>query len=176
MSESLGLPATPGLRPAAAMAVVAPWATTCPMDERQFPVGLAAIAASEPKAMNWGLNPRSAVFHINRYATDISPWPRRAPALARRVHAQRDEATVACQKSGMYPTFDSAAGMGQIPLIPGFIPYLILMVAGFDSAAGPIPGKGKHWGRCCAPASGGAARVCVCFARRELERHVINYY
>ena len=47
--------------------------------------------------------------------------------------------------SGMYPTFDSAAGMGQIPLIPGFIPYLILMVAGFDSAAGPIPVKGKHW-------------------------------
>ena len=43
------------------------------------------------------------------------------------------------------PTFDSAAGMGQIPLIPGFIPYLILMVAGFDSAAGPIPVKGKHW-------------------------------
>ena len=39
-------------------------------------------------------------------------WPKGA-------RAQRDEATVARQKSGMYPTFDSAAGMGQIPLIPG---------------------------------------------------------
>ena len=47
--------------------------------------------------------------------------------------------------SGMYPTFDSAAGMGQIPLIPGFIPYLILRVAGFDSASGhgTDPGKSK---------------------------------
>ena len=53
-------------------------------------------------------------------------------------------ATVACQKGGMYPTFDSAAGMGQIPLIPGFIPYLILRVAGFDSASGPIPVNRKH--------------------------------
>ena len=44
----------------------------------------------------------------------------------------------------MYPTFDSAAGMGQIPLFPGLIPYLILRVAGFDSASGPIPVKGKH--------------------------------
>ena len=66
------------------------------------------------------------------------------PRVAKGARAPRDEATVACQKSGMYPTFDSAAGMGQIPLIPGFIPYLILMVAGFDSAAGPIPVKGKH--------------------------------
>ena len=47
-------------------------------------------------------------------------------------------------KSGIYPTFDSAAGMGQIALIPGFIPYLILWVAGFDSASGPIPGNRKH--------------------------------
>ena len=68
-----------------------------------------------------------------------------ARACPKGARGQRDEATVACQKSGMYPTFDSAAGMGQIPLIPGFIPYLILRVAGFDSASGPIPVKGKHW-------------------------------
>ena len=54
-------------------------------------------------------------------------------------------ATVACQKSGIYPRFDSAAGLGQIPLIPGQIPYLILRVTGLDSASGPIPGNGKHW-------------------------------
>ena len=33
---------------------------------------------------------------------------------------------VACQKSDIYPRFDSAAGLGQISLIPGQIPYLIL--------------------------------------------------
>ena len=38
-------------------------------------------------------------------------------------------------------TFDSAARLGQIPLFPGRIPYLILKVTGFDfvSASGPIP-------------------------------------
>ena len=45
----------------------------------------------------------------------------------------------------MYPRFDSAAGLGQIPLIPGQIPYLILRVTGLDSASGPIPGNGQHW-------------------------------
>ena len=54
-------------------------------------------------------------------------------------------ATVACQKSGIYPRFDSAAGLGQIPLIPGQIPYLILRVTGLDSASGPIPGNVEHW-------------------------------
>ena len=38
--------------------------------------------------------------------------------------AQRG-ATVACQKRGIYPRFDSAARLGQIPLIPGQIPCLI---------------------------------------------------
>ena len=39
--------------------------------------------------------------------------------------------------------------MGLIPLILGFIPYLILRdrVAGFDSASGPIPVNRKHWPR-----------------------------
>ena len=50
-----------------------------------------------------------------------------------------------CQKSGIYPRFDSAAGLGQIPLISGQIPYLILRVTGLDSASGPIPGNGQHW-------------------------------
>ena len=70
-----------------------------------------------------------------------------ARACPKGARGQRDEATVACQKSGMYPTFDSAAGMGQIPLILGFIPYLILRVAGFDSASGPIPVNRKHCAR-----------------------------
>ena len=39
-----------------------------------------------------------------------------------------DEATVACQKGGMYPTFDSAAGSGEIPVFFGILPYLILRV------------------------------------------------
>ena len=56
----------------------------------------------------------------------------------------RDAATVLGQKSGIYPRFDSAAGLGQIPLIPGQIPYLILRVTGLDSASGPIPGNGQH--------------------------------
>ena len=50
-------------------------------------------------------------------------------------------ATAACQKGGMYPTFDPAAGSGEIPAFFGITPYLILRVAGFDSASGPIPGK-----------------------------------
>ena len=50
-------------------------------------------------------------------------WPK---AHARR-HAA-NEATVACQKGGMYPTFDSAAGSGEIPVFFGILPYLILRV------------------------------------------------
>jgi len=49
-------------------------------------------------------------------------WPKahgRAPG---------DEATVACQQGGMYPTFDSAAGSGEIPVFFGILPYLILRV------------------------------------------------
>ena len=54
---------------------------------------------------------------------------------------------VACQKSGIYPTFDSAARLGQIQLFGGIIPYLILSrlrVTGFDFASGPIPVNIKH--------------------------------
>ena len=54
-------------------------------------------------------------------------------------------ATVACQKGGMYPTFDSAAGSGEIPVFFGILPYLILRVTWFDSAAGPIPVNITHW-------------------------------
>ena len=54
-------------------------------------------------------------------------------------------ATAACQKGGMYPTFDSAAGSGEIPAFFGILPYLILRVTGFDSASGPIPGNASHW-------------------------------
>ena len=60
---------------------------------------------------------------------------RRAGVLAtagarawRKAHAPGDEATVACQKGGMYPTFDSAAGSGEIPVFFGILPYLILRV------------------------------------------------
>ena len=63
-------------------------------------------------------------------------WPK--------VHAPGDEATVECQKSGMYPTFDSAAGSGEIPVFFGILPYLILRVTWFDSAAGPIPVNIEH--------------------------------
>ena len=73
-------------------------------------------------------------------------------------------ATVACQKSGIYPRFDSAAGLGQIPLIPGQIPYLILRVTGFDSASGPIPVNGKHWVGRIAP--GTLKSICVIMGRR----------
>ena len=51
------------------------------------------------------------------------PWGMYALKPVRRgmMNSQRwrDPATIACQKSGIYPTFDSAAGLGQIPLIPG---------------------------------------------------------
>ena len=49
------------------------------------------------------------------------------------------------EKWCIHPKFDSAAGLGQIPLTPGQIPYLILRVTGFDSASGPIPGNGQHY-------------------------------
>ena len=48
-------------------------------------------------------------------------WPKGA-------RAPRDEATVACRTGGMYPTFDSAAGSGEIPVFFGILPYLILRV------------------------------------------------
>ena len=51
-----------------------------------------------------------------------------APCLAKGARAPGDEATVACQKGGMYPTFDSAAGSGEIPVFFGILPYLILRV------------------------------------------------
>ena len=57
-----------------------------------------------------------------------------------------DEATVACQKGGMYPTFDSAAGSGEIPVFFGILPDLILRVTWFDSGSGPIPVNVPHWG------------------------------
>ena len=53
-------------------------------------------------------------------------------------------ATVACQKGGMYPTFDSAAGSGEIPVFFGILPDLILRVTWFDSASGPIPVNVPH--------------------------------
>ena len=69
-------------------------------------------------------------------------WPKKgAPAPG-------DEATVACQQSGMYPTFDSAAGSGEIPVFFGILPDLILRVTWFDSASGPIPVNIPH---CCSP-------------------------
>ena len=68
----------------------------------------------------------------------------RRPCLAKGARAQADEATVACQKGGMYPTFDSAAGSGEIPVFFGILPYLILRVTRFDSAAGPIPVNIEH--------------------------------
>ena len=55
-------------------------------------------------------------------------------------------ATVACQKGGMYPTFDSAAGSGEIPVFFGILPDLILRVTWFDSASGPIPVNVPHCG------------------------------
>ena len=71
-------------------------------------------------------------------------WPRPAPVLGQRARAPGDEATVACQKAGMYPTFDSAAGSGEIPVFFGILPYLILRVTRFDSASGPIPVNVPH--------------------------------
>ena len=44
----------------------------------------------------------------------------------------------------MYPTFDSAAGSGEIPVFFGILPYLILRVTWFDSASGPIPVNIEH--------------------------------
>ena len=68
----------------------------------------------------------------------------RRPCLAKGARAPGDEATVACQKGGMYPTFDSAAGSGEIPVFFGILPYLILRVTWFDSASGPIPVNIPH--------------------------------
>ena len=62
----------------------------------------------------------------------------RRPCLAKGARASEDEATVACRKGGMYPTFDSAAGSGEIPVFFGILPYLILKVTWFDSASGYI--------------------------------------
>ena len=64
-----------------------------------------------------------------RKSAEPAYWPRPAPVLGqRRTRAPGDEATVACQKGGMYPTFDSAAGSGEIPVFFGILPYLILRV------------------------------------------------
>ena len=108
-----------------------------------------------------------------RKSAEPAYWPRPAPVLGQRARAPGDEATVACQKGGMYPTFDSAAGSGEIPVffgilpvlilrvtwfdsaagsgeIPvffGILPYLILRVTWFDSASGPIPVNASHWPR-----------------------------
>ena len=68
----------------------------------------------------------------------------RRPCLAKGARAPGDEATVACQKGGMYPTFDSAAGSGEIPVFFGILPDLILRVTWFDSASGPIPVNASH--------------------------------
>ena len=76
----------------------------------------------------------------------------RRPCLAKGARAPGDEATVACQKGGMYPTFDSAAGSGEIPVFFGILPDLILRVTWFDSAAGPIPVNIEHCWCACAPA------------------------
>ena len=67
--------------------------------------------------------------------------PRRPKAKARCVEPQ-----LCARKWYMYPTFDSAAGSGEIPVFFGILPYLILRVTWFDSASGPIPGNGPHWG------------------------------
>ena len=80
-----------------------------------------------------------------RKSAEPAYWPRPAPVLGQRARAPGDEATVPCQKGGMYPTFDSAAGSGEIPVFFGIIPYLIVRVAGFDSASGPIPVNLEHW-------------------------------
>ena len=70
----------------------------------------------------------------------------RRPCLAKGARAPGDEATVACQKGGIYPTFDSAAGSGEIPVFFGILPDLILRVTWFDSGSGPIPVNVPHWG------------------------------
>ena len=72
----------------------------------------------------------------------------RRPCLAKGARAPADEATVACHQSGMYPTFDSAAGSGEIPVFFGILPYLILRVTWFDSASGPIPVNVPHCSGC----------------------------
>ena len=48
-------------------------------------------------------------------------WPK--------AHAGREtKPQLRARKGGMYPTFDSAAGSGEIPVFFGILPYLILRV------------------------------------------------
>ena len=89
----------------------------------------------------------SAVFRVMRsfgVAADRSParvqrWPsagaRRAGVLATAGARSWPKGTRAGRRShscvpegGMHPTFDSAAGSGEIPVFFGILPYLILRV------------------------------------------------
>jgi hypothetical protein len=55
------------------------------------------------------------------------------------------QSTVACQKSGIYPRFDSAAPAGlHINTTFGMIPYLILILRGLQHRAFAISLLGTH--------------------------------
>ena len=77
-----------------------------------------------------------------RGGLDHAPVSRRCSNISQKGSMHRAHTRLSCSYS--YPRFDSAAGLGQIPLIPVQTPYLILSVTGFGSASGPIPGNGQH--------------------------------
>ena len=64
-------------------------------------------------------------------------WPK--------AHARRQtKPQLRARKVVCIPTFDSAAGSGEIPVFFGILPDLILRVTWFDSASGPIPVNASH--------------------------------